>query len=224
MNKEKQKEHIGFFGVSVILLTVFTLLALLIDTIFDLPDETSRILNVADNIICGIFLLEFIYHLYKAPDKWKFMKWGWIDLVASIPAVGFLRVGRLLRLVRLLRIVRAFNSMHEFIAAIFRNRVRDTIVAAILVAFFVIIFSSIAILQVEHGPQVNIRNAEDALWWSYVTVTTVGYGDKYPVTGEGRIIAAVLMTVGVGLFGTFTGYVSSFFLGGRKKQKEQGNS
>ena len=58
----------------------------------------------------------------------------------------------------------------------------------------------------------NIKTAEDAIWWAWVTITTVGYGDKYPVTTEGRIIASFLMTAGVGLFGTFTGFIASWFL------------
>lgn len=68
-------------------------------------------------------------------------------------------------------------------------------------------------LQLEKGIDgSNIHNAGDALWWAFVTITTVGYGDFYPVTYEGRIVAAVLMTAGVGLFGTFTGFVASWFL------------
>ena len=58
----------------------------------------------------------------------------------------------------------------------------------------------------------NIKTAEDAIWWSYVTITTVGYGDKFPITTEGRIIGAILMTTGVGIFGTFTALVSSWFI------------
>jgi voltage-gated potassium channel len=81
-----------------------------------------------------------------------------------------------------------------------------------------VIFSSIAILQVEHAPNSNIKTAEDALWWSYVTITTVGYGDKYPVTTEGRIIAVFLMTIGVGLFGTFTAFLASWFIEETKKE------
>ena len=71
---------------------------------------------------------------------------------------------------------------------------------------------AIGILQVEKDPNSNIKTAEDALWWAYVTITTVGYGDKYPVTTEGRLIAVVLMTGGVGLFGTFTAYIASWFV------------
>jgi voltage-gated potassium channel len=71
----------------------------------------------------------------------------------------------------------------------------------------------VAILSAERGnPDANITTAVDALWWSYVTMTTVGYGDFYPVSTEGRLIAAVLMMAGVGLFGTFTGFVTSWFI------------
>ena len=83
-----------------------------------------------------------------------------------------------------------------------------------------IIFCSIAILQVEDDPNSNIKTAEDAIWWAYVTITTVGYGDKFPVTTEGRVIAELLMTVGVGLFGTFTAYLASWFV--RETKKEEG--
>lgn len=61
----------------------------------------------------------------------------------------------------------------------------------------------------ETAPESNIKTAEDAIWWAFVTITTVGYGDRFPVTTEGRIIAALLMTAGVGLFGTFTGFIAS---------------
>ena len=76
----------------------------------------------------------------------------------------------------------------------------------------VVIFSSIAILEFENEVNSNIKTAEDAIWWSYVTITTVGYGDKFPITTEGRIIGAILMTTGVGIFGTFTALVSSWFI------------
>lgn len=76
----------------------------------------------------------------------------------------------------------------------------------------VVIFSSIAILEFETDVNSNIKTAEDAIWWSYVTITTVGYGDKFPITTEGRIIGAILMTTGVGIFGTFTALVSSWFI------------
>jgi voltage-gated potassium channel len=81
-----------------------------------------------------------------------------------------------------------------------------------LVTVVLLIFSAIAILNVEMVPGANIKTAGDALWWSVATITTAGYGDKYPITTEGRIIGVVLMIMGVGFFGTLTAYIASVFL------------
>ena len=92
--------------------------------------------------------------------------------------------------------------------------------AASLVAIMLITFCSIAILHFEAGPDANILSADDALWWAFATITTVGYGDRYPTTGEGRMVAVLLMSAGVGLFGTFSGFLASWFIG----EEEQADS
>ncbi len=190
----------------------------MLDTFVKLPPEVSRMLTLIDNIICGVFLFDFAQRFYKAENKLKFMKWGWIDLISSIPTLDFMRAGRALRLIRLLRILRAFRSTKHLVQHIFKSRTQGALTSAAVIAVLMIIFSSIAILQVETDPNSNIKTAEDAIWWAYVTITTVGYGDKFPVTTEGRIIAAVLMTVGVGLFGTFTAFLASWFVEQTKKE------
>ena len=102
---------------------------------------------------------------------------------------------------------------------IFESRARGTFSIVLLVSMVLMVFSSIAILNVEKGPDSNIKSANDALWWSMTTITTVGYGDKYPVTPAGRIIAALLMVTGVGLFGTFTACIATFFMEPNKKNE-----
>jgi voltage-gated potassium channel len=208
--------QLGILNLVVFVLSVYVLMAIFIDTVFVLPIETSVLLNYIDNAICVFFFLEFCIRFFQAEDKLKFMRWGWVDLISSIPAVSYLRAGRVLRLIRLLRLIRAFRSTQSFIHHVFKNKAQGTFTSAAILAILLIIFSSIAILQVEKDPASNIRSAEDAIWWAYVTITTVGYGDKYPVTTEGRVIAAVLMTAGVGLFGTFTAYVASWFVAERQ--------
>jgi len=130
--------------------------------------------------------------------------------------VDALRGARIIRYIRLFRILRAFRSITQFGHHLFRNRVKGAFCFAGLIGILLVICSSIAILQVEIDPNSNIKTAEDALWWAYVTITTVGYGDKYPITSEGRFIAVLLMSAGVGLFGILSGLVASWFLQERR--------
>jgi len=213
-----EENKLNPLNLLVLVLSVYVLLSLLVDTIFKVPAESSKVLDLVDNAICVFFLIEFAIRFYKADSKLKFMKWGWIDLISSIPNVDFLRAGRTLRLIRLLRILRAFRSTKHLVTHVFQNRAQGAFTTVIILAALLIIFSSISILQFETDPNSNIKTAEDALWWAYVTVTTVGYGDKFPVTTEGRVIGVILMTAGVGLFGTFTGFISSWFLGVKKTE------
>lgn len=203
---------LGLLNIIVIILSIYVLGALVIDTVWILPTEISILLGYIDNAICIFFLFEFSIRFYKAESKLAFMKWGWIDLLSSIPMVDFVRAGRLLRLIRLIRIIRAFRSTRNLVNHIFANKVQGTFTSVSVIAILLVIFSAIGILQVENDPNSNIKTAEDAIWWAYVTITTVGYGDKFPVTTEGRMIAAVLMTAGVGLFGTFTAFIASWFV------------
>ncbi|RYD58647.1 MAG: ion transporter [Sphingobacteriales bacterium] len=216
---ENDDEHLPLLDLVILVLSVYLLGAMLADTLFKLPHETHVLLHYIDTAICVVFLIDFLVRFFRAPDKLKFMRWGWIDLLSSIPAVDFLRFGRLYRILRVLRILRAFRITHYLVMHLFENKAKGAFTSAAIFAIMLIIFSSIAILQVERTHDGNIKTAEDALWWAYVTITTVGYGDKYPVTTEGRLIAAVLMTAGVGLFGTFTAYVASWFV--VTEQKEQ---
>jgi voltage-gated potassium channel len=216
LENEDSENQLGLLNLLVLVLSVYVLIALIVDTIFKVPSEIARVLNLVDNAICVFFLIEFGVRFYRADNKLKFMKWGWIDLVSSIPNVDFLRAGRTLRLIRLLRTLRAFRSIKHLINHIFQNKAQGALTTVCILAIILIIFSSISVLQFETDPNSNIKTAEDALWWSYVTITTVGYGDKFPITTGGRIIGVLLMTGGVGLFGTFTAFVSSWFLADKK--------
>jgi voltage-gated potassium channel len=220
-DKENSENRLGLLNLLVLVLSIYVLLALIVDTVFTVPAEIAKILNFVDNGICIFFLIEFGVRFYRADNKLKFMKWGWIDLISSIPNVDFLRAGRTLRLIRLLRILRAFRSTRHLVNHVFQNKAQGAFTTVIILAVILIIFSSISVLQFETDPNSNIKTAEDALWWSYVTITTVGYGDKFPVTTGGRIIGVLLMTGGVGLFGTFTAFVSSWFLADKKKEDDK---
>jgi voltage-gated potassium channel len=217
-------DKLGFLNLLIVVLSIYVLTALLVDTFFSLPSDIHDLLQIIDDGICFIFLIDFFYRFFYSKNKLSFLKWGWIDFISSIPALPFVRFGRLFRLIRLFRILRAFRSIKVLTQHVFRNRIQGTMSAVAIITFLVVIFSSISILIVEKDPASNIKSAEDAIWWSMVTVTTVGYGDKFPVTTEGRFIGVVLMLVGVGLFGTFTAFVSSWFVMGKNIEKEKENN
>ncbi len=220
-NDNHVTEKVNPLNLVTLFLSVYVLIALLIDTVFSLPDEISRMLRLVDNGICIFFLIEFAVRFKKAESKWQFMKWGWIDLLSSLPMLDGLRAGRALRVIRILRILRAFRSTKHLVTHVFQNKAKGTFTTVSILAIILIVFSSLCILQFEATePSANIRTAEDALWWSYVTITTVGYGDRFPVTTEGRIVGTLLMTAGVCLFGTFTAFISSWFLSSTEKSVE----
>lgn len=206
----------------MLVLSVYVVLALFVRELVPMHVDSRQLLDQIDTGICIYFLFDFFLRFYLAPNKLKFLQWGWIDLLASIPALNWFRLGQVVRVVRILRMVRAFRSMREFLTYIFRNRANGTLLVVLLSSILLMIFGAVAILYVERVPGANIQTPSDALWWAFVTITTVGYGDRFPVTTLGRFIAAVLMIAGVGLFGTFTGYVANFFVE-EEQEKEQGD-
>lgn len=207
------------FQVAILLLSLYTVGALAVSTVFKLNPETLSLLNKIDTIICFVFLSDFAVRFYLADNRTVFMRWGWIDLVSSIPMLDVFRWGRLIRVIRILRILRGVRSARIIMCSLFAHRAKSTFGVVAMISATLVICSSLAILNAEDEPESNIKTSGDALWWAATTITTVGYGDKYPITGEGRVIGAILMTAGVGLFGTFTACVASFFIGGHKPQE-----
>lgn len=212
MKPNDSEKKLTGFQLLMLVLCVYVLVALLIEGMFKLPPQISSLLQMLDTAICFIFLGDFFYRLHRAENKAAFLKWGWIDFISSIPMLSWFRWGRIVRVVRLIRILRSIRSLKFILAVLFENRAKGTFSTVVLATVSLLIFSSIAILNVETVPEANIKTAGDALWWAMATITTAGYGDKFPVTTEGRIIAVILMTAGVGFFGTLTAYIASVFL------------
>jgi voltage-gated potassium channel len=183
------------------------------DSVFVLDPETRSVLNYADDAVCGLFFLDFLWNLYSAERRWHYLvSWGWIDLLSSIPTVNALRWGRTARVMRILRVLRGVKSARRLAHFLVERREQSAFLATLLLALLLLVFAAIAMLEFETTADSNIRTAEDALWWAMSTMTTVGYGDTYPKTAEGRLVAVFLMAAGVGLFGTFSGLIASWFL------------
>ena len=202
------------YQLFMLILCLYALAALAFQTAVRLEPATRAILDYADYAVCGLFFLDFLISLWRAPNRWRyFITWGWLDLLSSVPTVDVVRWGRAARVVRVFRVLRGLRATKIAAGLVLQRRAENTILAASLVALLLIVFCSVAVLHFEVDPESNIKTAEDAIWWAFATITTVGYGDRYPVTSEGRFVAAILMTAGVGLFGTFSGFLAAWFIG-----------
>ena len=202
------------YQLFMLALCVIALAGIVAQNAFRQDPEIEAVLDTADLVICMAFAIDFLVSLWRAPDRGRhFLTWGWLDLLSSIPMLDVVRWGRLARMARIARLLRSIRAARVLSTVILTRRRQSTLLVATLLAFVVIIASSTAILHFESSvAEGNIRTAENALWWAFATITTVGYGEFYPVTTEGRVIAAILMTAGVGLFGAFSAALAAWFL------------
>jgi voltage-gated potassium channel len=214
MPTEKHHVHIApVYHLFMLVLCVLALVGIVVQNAFRHDPEIELVLDYADFIICVAFAIDFFITLWRAPKRVRYLvTWGWLDILSSIPTLHIARWGRLARIARISRVLRGLRATRLIGEAVLTKRRESTIAAAALLALMLIIFSSTAILHFEVHPDSNIHTAEDAIWWSMATITTVGYGDRYPVTTEGRVLAALLMVAGVGLFGTFSAALAAWFL------------
>lgn len=154
-----------------------------------------------------MFLLDFALRMKRAESKaaYFFRGRGWLDLLGSIPSFGFFRFTvllRLARLSRLARISRLFRRQRkeDLVRDVLANRGQYAVLVTMLTALLVLTVSGVMVLQFEsHSSDANIKTGGEALWWSIVTLTTVGYGDYYPTSFGGRIVATFVMGVGIGI-------------------------
>ena len=202
------------YQLFMLVLCLYALGVLAAQSVVRLSPQTRGVLDYADYIVCTLFFLDFVISLVRAPNRWRyFAAWGWLDLLSSIPTIDVARWGRAARVLRIFRVLRGLRATKLIATLVLRRRAQSSFLAASLVAILLIVFCSIAVLHFETDAEANITTAEDAVWWAFATITTVGYGDRYPVTSEGGFIAAILMCAGVGLFGTFSGFLAAWFIG-----------
>lgn len=210
------------YQLFMLALCIYALAQLAIQSLVPLDAPTLAVLEMADVAVCVLFFLDFVQTLLRSPDRWLYLRtWGWIDFLSSIPAIDAARLGRVGRVLRVLRVLRGLRATRSLAALLIEKRAENAFLAVSLVALLMIIFSSISVLQFETAPDSNIRSAEDAIWWAFTTITTVGYGDRFPVTTEGRFVAGLLMAAGVGLFGTFSGFLAAWLIGPSKSRNEE---
>lgn len=216
MNKDDIKDDTKPMSLLSLILSFMALFVISGLLFFPLRPETRQVLIGLDFLICSIFILQLGVDLIRAANKKHFIKRHWIDFVASLPMIEPLRYARLFSILRIILVIRSSRSV---IKQILNNKHETTLASILLLMVILLTAGSSMMLFIEgHSPDANIKNGGDAMWWALVTISTVGYGDHYPVTDAGRILAAGLIICGVGLFGMISGLVTSMITSPSKVQ------
>ena len=191
----------------VLVVAVVSLLLVILETFLHVPPAALSVLRTVDTLSCSIFLTDVFVRWRREKFAANYWRWAWIDLLASIPfepAFRSLQAIRIYRFVRLVRVLKKLNTLTS------GTSLNEKLLALPGIALVMVFFSTMLMVEVERSaPDATIKSGGDALWWALTTVTTVGYGDTYPVTTEGRIIASVLMLIGIALFGAMSAIVTS---------------
>lgn len=228
----KLRKTSNAYNIFILVLTILSL-AVMVVMLLPVSEPTLKLLTVYDNLICVIFLIDFFLNLRGAAKKSDYFirERGWLDLLGSIPSlgllvnagkfVGLLRLARLSRLARITRLLRGENKT-TLVKDVLDHRSQYAMFITILLTILVLTVASVLVLQFEsRSPDANITTGGDALWYSIVTITTVGYGDYYPVTKLGRITAMFIMFAGVGIIGALASILASLLVGPSTAAEEE---
>jgi voltage-gated potassium channel len=223
--------------IFILILSLYVIIELALEIIYPFSEVTIKMINQIDFVICIIFLGDFFYYLYKAGDlpdniedrnernkirkqgRLHYLKYHWIDLVASIPFMTFMRAFRLIRVIRMIRLLRGVKGLVNIFRMLGTSKLQNILISYIIIMILVMGYCSLAFYSFEKGVNPNVNNYFDAFWWAFVSLTSIGYGDIYPTTTEGRIVGMVLALAGMGLFSIITAQLATTFFKIQKKEE-----
>lgn len=229
------------FDIFIITLIILNTISVIVAT-FEIPEWLSRLLSVFENISITVFTLEYILRVWTADLKNLDMKpfkarlrymvsfMALIDLLSILPFyIPFiipidLRVLRTLRIIRMFRLFKLnrYTTALADVAYVFKSKAYQ-LLSSMFVVLLLMIISSIIMYNFEYAAQPEVfSNAFSSFWWAIATITTVGYGDIYPITIPGKIISAVIALLGVALVAVPTGIISAGFTEIMQNKKDKG--
>jgi voltage-gated potassium channel len=213
-NDNKLSRWFAFFIQTLILVSIVTFS---VETLPNLKTETRTILRIIEIFCVVVFTIEYILRIYVADSKPRFIFsfFGLIDLLAILPFylsfgvdLRSLRALRFLRLFRVLKLVRYNKAMNHFIKAM--SSAKEQIFLFIFITVILIYFAAVGIYYFENEAQPEkFTSIFDSLWWAIITLTTVGYGDVYPITVGGKVFTFMILLIGLGIVAVPTGIIAS---------------
>lgn len=219
-----------FFDVSLMVLIIFGSAVAVLATVEEIATRYGHLILVLEALLVAVFTQEYVLRLwsctvderYKRPFwgriKWATTPMGMVDLIAFLPWYVFLffpgsgvaQLALLFRLLRLFKLFRYSEALQTLAMAVRRKREELAVVLAAVLVLLVIISSLMYLVERNAQPEV-FSSVPAALWWGVVTLTTVGYGDIYPITVTGRILAGAMALLGIGFIALPAGILASGF-------------
>ena len=216
------------FDLFIQFLIVLSLVSFCIESLPNLGKNTKWILNTTEVIIVAIFTLEYLLRLFVADKKLKFVFsfYALIDLIAILPfyvARGIdlrsIRVFRLFRLIRAFKIFRYSKAIQRFKNAFLE--VKEELILFLVATGFLLFIAAVGIYYFENPAQPEqFKSIFHCLWWAVATLTTVGYGDIYPITAGGKIFTSFIVIIGLGIIAVPTGLLASALTKTIKEDKQ----
>lgn len=221
VSENELSDEKGFgYEIFIALVSILSVVNLVFAFIPGVNPPAVQVVETINLFLTFIFVFDFIYRITTTKSKsyYFFRDFGWADLLACSPNLRFLRLFRVFKAYRLIK----KHGVKEITDYLSYNRAEAALYILVFSVIIILEVGSFLILTVEgKASNANITTASDAMWWAYVTITTVGYGDKYPVTNAGRLVGVLVMTTGVGIFATFAGFISNKLLTPPEKGVEE---
>jgi hypothetical protein len=224
MNAKNHNQQIvvnAGYQIFILLLVIFSIVNSIL-LLFSFQPQQKLVIRLIDDVICTILLVDFFYRLFSAKSKRTYLidYYGWMAFLGSLP-VPWLRLLRLIQMGILWRKLRRADYL-AMGRVVIEKRAQTALFIILFLMVVVLEIGSVWVLRAEaNAPKANIKTASDALWWGMVTMATVGYGDYYPVTNQGRIAGVFEMTVGVGIFSVLTSFLANWFRTPKKVMKQE---
>ena len=218
------------FDLFIQSLIIFSLLCFTIETLPDLSENSRYILRVSEIITVAIFTIEYFLRILVADRKLKFIFsfFGLIDLLAILPfyvASGIdlrsIRVFRLFRLFRAFKLFRYSKALRRLKGAFIE--IKEELILFFIATGFLLYIASVGIYYFENSVQPEQFNSIfHCLWWAVITLTSVGYGDVYPITVGGKIFTSIIALIGIGVVAVPTGLLASALTASIKDKDSEG--
>lgn len=218
VRREARKRFQRAVDVPMLALSLAFLLILLAPMLVDLSQSTTDALQRVEWLIWAAFAVELAANTYLAQRRLVHLRDHWFDvLIVALPVLRPLRIARAARFIRLSQGTRLLAVVARFTHSVRAILAERGLQYVLLTGLVLIVVAAAAVSRFERGSDGSIQNFATALWWAATTVTTVGYGDAYPVTAEGRGVAVFLMILGIAMFGLLTASITSFFVSPAKR-------